>query len=644
MPLTTTSRFTTLWLNFTIGGGLSELSYRTTDGTSDRIQFEEGYPAAGTDELTALETLQTIHASADGFLDADGDEFVIAVGNVSPLIQSIADLEPHGLPNVFIAGSWQGWIAFHKMGGAWLQDGEYEEDADTEQKTLTLKGNIKVGSRTPDETTFAFALGNRWTATQLSAQKFWLTLRLNVWEEITAAGLDSFSPAIAVATWMDNNRTSGSSVGSDYDAIGTWDSRTFRVRQATGQNNMHYIVTDVDIDVIDGNVTRLNLKCERNPPSAVLDIPSLRTHLMGLSVNIPTTTDIEEGSLGAEDQPMIASKVQIGPDHTLEIENGLLVVSGADAGGQGVSRPLLGFYTASRLYSQLDANAAGYKVLPVRTGYSVFHFDGTANGSIQMPSPPDAVEHDGLEVLYEFHNITTDYNCVIRDFNGDAQFTLYPGDYASFRIGLRLNGTGGEMVGVSLEKRKLRMQYQVVGPSNYIYFTSFPFYQFQTTHRWYIISPNPSSIEFHNDVFRVRTNAPPVGDQGSLDADSDFAHRGVIEILKNGDLSFETGINIYSGTATGLIGSGWGLRVEKVNADNTERSTFGHNREEAFSGDGARREVETFRFNGVDAGDRLLPCLRFKFSDTTYSFSNLGLSDQYIEADFTQRIQVDWSA
>ena len=445
-----------------------------------------------------------------------------------------------------------------------------------------------------------------------------------------------------MATWLDDNRTSGVAVGGDYDAIATWDSRTYRVMQATGQNNMHFIIDDVDTDISGGNVTRLNLKCERNPPSAALDIPALRTLLMGLSVDIPTTTDIEEGSLGAEDQPMIASKVQIGPDHTIEMENGVPVVSGEDADGAGTTRPLTSFHTMSMPYSAMDSNADGYRIIP-RGDRSVFRYDGTGTGNIQLPAPPDIVDHDQLGVLLEFHNDSTNQNCVIRDFDGNALLTLYPGDYASFRIALRGNGEGGEIVGVSLPERQMTLTYQLGTVNAYAFFSSFPWWTFNNTYRSYLIAPNPNNLSRHTDVFRVVSTVPPIGDQGNLADEDDFNYRGAIEILKDGDLELEVGIKIYSSTATGIIDDNWSLRTEKIAVGNVSRGQFGHNRESAFSGLAERREIETNHFGKVSAGEIILPTMRYPTSGTTYAITNLRLSDHWVEAKFNQKINVEWS-
>ena len=187
---------------------------------------------------------------------------------------------------------------------------------------------------------------------------------------------------IALATWLSDGRSNGDVVGTDYSALASYEpDRVYRVKQTPSQSNMHFEITGLSWDIPDGtNVTRLHLDCEHYA-GAVLDIPSFRSLLMGLSVDIPTTTDGEVGTMGAEDQNVKGNSYQIGPNYTLEMDGDIPVISGENEDGEGVSRPLTSFHTVSMPYSDMPTNSDGYKTIP-KGEVSVFRYDGTGTGNI----------------------------------------------------------------------------------------------------------------------------------------------------------------------------------------------------------------------------------------------------------------------
>ena len=183
MALTNTTLFNQITCNISYGV-LTRVTWQESDRTFGSIIFNGSYPT-DTDDLANLAVLQTIHASDDGFLDANSVALVVDITGDVEYSVTLDTLKFHNLPNIFVDGDWEEWVARNRLIN---EESEVTEDADTETKTFKIPGVIQSKSTTPASSSFSFALGNKWTVTQLAGNDFRLTLRINYWKKLHLTG------------------------------------------------------------------------------------------------------------------------------------------------------------------------------------------------------------------------------------------------------------------------------------------------------------------------------------------------------------------------------------------------------------------------------------------------------------------------
>ena len=108
MALSLTSRFGYIVINFdALNGQPGSLYYELTDGTSEYLSLWEGYTVIANYPAVVgpLTVLQNIYASADGFLDADGNSIAVTVTQF-PHGTTPESLSDHNYWNPLDVGSW----------------------------------------------------------------------------------------------------------------------------------------------------------------------------------------------------------------------------------------------------------------------------------------------------------------------------------------------------------------------------------------------------------------------------------------------------------------------------------------------------------------------------------------------------------
>ena len=164
MPLASTSRFNYITVQYS-DVVIYTITYSLSDGERGNIRMESSYgttpnyPDTGSDELAALEILQDIYASDDGFLDADGDEVVPRVQNF-PHGRTLEALEKYGSFNPFVEGAYDDWLAAQEIRGVEAEGATVERDATTNKPSIVYEGDVKTAGFTPESDTFDYPLLN----------------------------------------------------------------------------------------------------------------------------------------------------------------------------------------------------------------------------------------------------------------------------------------------------------------------------------------------------------------------------------------------------------------------------------------------------------------------------------------------------
>ena len=147
MALTTTSRFKSVTLLYPFASQLNSCRAILTDGTQVSIGLIAGEPASGTQAATDLGILQDIHASDDGFMDADGDAVTVTLSE-GPVGLTLDDLEPNGFVNPLLAGSYDRIANLKAVRGALMKHATVVDDATSGRRDIQVSGGTNGISAT----------------------------------------------------------------------------------------------------------------------------------------------------------------------------------------------------------------------------------------------------------------------------------------------------------------------------------------------------------------------------------------------------------------------------------------------------------------------------------------------------------------
>ena len=146
MPLTTTSRFEYVRVQYPSSSSIPSAIFALVDGESraERVRLSSNLsPLASVVSGSNLDILQIIYASDDGFLDVDGSAITVEIVQGPNGITSLADLESNGFINPFDVGSYDRWVQKNRILGIAQLRGSVSEDSDTALETIELAASIR---------------------------------------------------------------------------------------------------------------------------------------------------------------------------------------------------------------------------------------------------------------------------------------------------------------------------------------------------------------------------------------------------------------------------------------------------------------------------------------------------------------------
>ena len=367
------------------------------------VSFAGRYPAAGSDDETELEILQEIYASDDGFQDSDGNDIAVTVVNHIDGITDVADLEPNGYWNPFIAGSWER----HRSGlresqGVMLKHAAVTEDATSGRRDLALTGGVMPAKAAPPSGDLAQSVED-WFANRSGSNA---RLGINALEgstyDIGSPGVDgtevSGDPRVrAIIVWLEGLRTAGDALYTDLDDIETWSAsifsgRTFTLDQDTGSGTDNLVFT---VSATTSGTARLTFNISKS--SGTVDIDAINEILNGTVVDFPTAEEEDKPPFGSTEIPVLAERVVM-EGGSLVLDRGLLALWTPTRRKPVGARDILTWETLKTVSGQT------YRTLPF--GYVNFavHVESTVNRVIRIPDPKDIVPYIGGAIEFEIHN------------------------------------------------------------------------------------------------------------------------------------------------------------------------------------------------------------------------------------------------
>ena len=411
------------------------------------------YPSAGASRDT-LEILQQIYASADGFMDADGNAVIPTIqgdGETTKGIQVVAELENNGIANPLIVDYQHRRFVPTQFSGVLLQDGEITKDDDLDQSTILLKAKLELPDKAAPGTTFSQSLA-RIHVVRIGTRGYAWTIEFDESDEQPAGDLDELPLWIAFRAWLESIRISGPVVGLNPTADSTYNSRQYQtvIQNESGVDKtfQFYLPHDgigpqAPLDE-NGFVDYFYVVLERQSTSPVLSTTTMNTHMDGLSIDITVDDTMTPVKQKITVDQVAATRIQSG-DTTLEIISGVPVLE------RGPLKRVLGTGHGVQLHlDELSTNSDGDYLLSTKRDYEVLavrdHADLSDSGDenvLVLPKPTDMLRYgpQNRPVKLE-HPLKYGRAINVRFWDNTAAFWLRPGENVDWRWVREEDGSG----------------------------------------------------------------------------------------------------------------------------------------------------------------------------------------------------------
>ena len=538
-----------------------------TDQDGGTIYVIGEYPIVGTTEYANLEILQGMYARTQGITNAAGETISIGLSasEEESYIDSFDAIIAHGYLNPLIEGYKDKVSTGKKITGTWVSDGEFEQDATTGIKTVKVAANIEPANRTPHGATFDYPLSS-WTVAQITEDNIRFRLVVPHSLEITPSQLDTYTPLIAFVGWLNSIRTMGSAIGTNYDHDGSFNNRQFTLAQETGDSGVvfEYDTTfshNVDPDDQTSDVRAYDIFFDRVSGDAY-SLSAVRNLLAETKIAVPTTTGIQESRIGSIGNVLEGRELVFNPGQRIYESMGHIMIDSVDEFGRPYSIPIAANVGRSIRYADLSLNLDGYRIVPVSGHLDTIHFGHaeTSDGIVLLPTPTTLVTQENTHVIISFHNVSTDHNLTVEDWDGNDVMILYPGDYARFQI--TSDGNGGELIGQQVPFRTMNHSADFIGD-----FADMPRWQSPEPRTLILLPFNDSTTsQLHADAFTLGTVDPPAGDADDLvDETRPWADwQGSFTVNQPGLLIIDWSFQLHLVSDDGVFGSYHGMRLYRV--------------------------------------------------------------------------------
>ena len=138
--ITATSRFTYVYFTWSSNGYINAISAQVS-GDSDRHKLYLTHVRDYEDvsDASILGLLRENYEENDGLLDVDGNKLSLIINNfsLSDGDTTIEDLTYYGSFNPLVPAEFEGWLENLEVTGAFIREGQFVRDGDTERPGIT---------------------------------------------------------------------------------------------------------------------------------------------------------------------------------------------------------------------------------------------------------------------------------------------------------------------------------------------------------------------------------------------------------------------------------------------------------------------------------------------------------------------------
>ena len=613
-----------------------------SDYTEGYISLGDGLPASGTIERDNIEFLQQMYARDQGITDINGNTILIGFsGGSNANISSFDDYVSQGYWNPLVADHGDQVSTGKKVFGTWVSDGEFEQDAMTGIKTVRVSANIEPANRTPHGATFNYPLSS-WNVAQITEDNIRFRLVVPHSLEITPSQLDNHTPLIAFVKWLENLRTTGSEIGTNFDHDGTFENREFTLAQETGDTGVVFefdttFSHNADPDDQTSDVRAYDIFFDRLSGDDY-NLSAIRNLLAETKIAVPTTTGIQESRIGSIGNVLEGRELVFNPGQRIYESMGHIMIDSVDEFGRPYSIPIASNVGRSIRYADLDINIDGYKTIPLSGHLDTIHFghSETANGVVVLPTPTTIVTQENTHVILAFHNVSSTHNLTVEDWNGNTILILYPGDYT--RLQLTSDGNGGELIGQQVPLRTMNHSADFIGD-----FGDMPRWQSPEPRTLILLPFNDSSgSQAHEDAFTLGTVDPPSGDAGDLlDETRPWEDwEGSFTVNFPGLLIIDWNFLLHLVSGDGVFGSYHGIRLYRVRGTEDPES-LGELLNREFGGDDESLYNRFQYTTQVEAGDIFFAVYRHSSRTIDLSDVRFQVFNRFVR--LFPHIQIPWT-
>ena len=578
--------------------------------------------------------LQEIYASADGFLDSDGNSVTPTIaggGETTNGIQVVADLEDNGIVNPLIEGYEDRIRIPAQVDGAFMQGGtEFATDSVSGRRDIKIQGGMVPTRRRPP-LQMKYDLHDWVVIPDHNLDtRFYLRYFAAKNRQLSNSDCGTHAAVRAMVKYLYDHR-SGGDLGSTgpYSLAGLTSAVDGTIYTIDQNNNDDLIfqVTNVSLTLSENYVS---LRCDLETGSDGLSVTALYDTLVGeAAFQIVVNSAEEHPPTSAKDAPTHAYRYHFDDDVSfLRVRNGHPIFKGETDGGHHYELPF-GYGRVIEFEDLIEHQGA--RVLPADFAIGTIHYDNThtANGELQLISPQSLLAVYGTEWPFAIHNKNETYDFRIVDPQGNNVATLLPGEILHLRASRERTGEAEYVDDVPFV-RSIRFSGGAgnMGQTNVLHLDS--------TREIHQVA-FPSSPTYHNDeAFDF------VGPDAWVNANNWSSQTGwhtdeAIKILKKGSLRWTMQISARN-NGSGVLPSGHQFRLYQQQGSAAPVSL----RTQTVGQIGNNKSVTWFNTweGDVEVDDILFPVIVYPDADTTLDLDNLQLQEVASEMYLTQTVRL----
>ena len=285
---------------------------------------------------------------------------------------------------------------------------------------------------------------NDWRVREYSATRFEFIHNPPESEDLTDAAYNAYSPARAMAVWLESIRTAGPAVGSDLNAIGSYDGeRRYTWDQGVGAGALVFRADQAGQVTENGHIVEFGIIFER--VTGTFNRARFAVQLATATITLSGSTQTQKPVRGSYSNPHRVSRVEFSDHHWKEIIAGQpITVTRLPGSDEAVYIPdgAVGIIQ----FEDLPANPNGVKLLPSYTQapmVGAMHSQGSTAGRVVMlQPPPNMVEYPGALRPFRVHNLDAAYNLAVKFWDGTFVIVLQPGEHIHLQFSANRDGTG----------------------------------------------------------------------------------------------------------------------------------------------------------------------------------------------------------